>query len=329
MSTQQLVKKNPAGGYNQVFPRTFIDAIKDKASGVTLAELLQGFNMYFLSYSGNKGVTRLQVPEILRREGLWITYILYDHTVVTEYYNSSKIDDASWKDSKNWRVASNMLIGNISISSEGNWIVDGVDSGIKATGEQGITPLLRMGDNNKLQVTYNEGKAWEDISDYIVPMFRWYQGDSIHLGKIQISMDLGATWRDLTTDFTNHLRIQRYIGPNEDLPTGVEEGSIYMKGPYYAEEDTTLDNPLYRMWVYAWNGDVLNWQDNGEFQSLYVGIEQERGDNENKVMSQAACTREFQRKSIDVTEEEWIQIFTEGSWVEGVEYNVYGEEYEV
>ena len=48
--SNQLVKRNPVEGYKNVFPKTFIDAIKDRESGASLEEIIQGFNMYFLSY---------------------------------------------------------------------------------------------------------------------------------------------------------------------------------------------------------------------------------------------------------------------------------------
>ena len=123
--SNQLVKKNPAEGYQNVFPKTFIDAIKDKESGVSLQEILQGFNMYFLSYNGSRALTRCKVPSILRKEGLWITYVLYDHTVVTEWYNSDQIDDNSWSMDSNWRVASNFLVGDVSVSADGYWVING------------------------------------------------------------------------------------------------------------------------------------------------------------------------------------------------------------
>ena len=294
MENVQLIKKKPTGGYRNIFPKTFLNAIRDKESGVTLSEILQGFNMYFLSYVGDKGNTRLQVPNILRKEGLWITYVLYDHTVITEWYNSEKIDNDSWKDDSNWRIGSNALVGDISISSDGYWVVNGVVTEAIARGEQGITPLLRIGDNNKLQVSYNEGKAWNDISDFIVPKFRWLQGTGTTAGTIQISMDLGKTWSNLSNPISNNLRIKKYIGINESLPTsGVEEGTIYMKGPYYAEDDTLNDNPIYRMWIYAWKGNTLAWQDNGEFTSIAAGVVQETGDSETEVMSQKAVTDKF------------------------------------
>lgn len=110
--------------------------------------------MYFLSYNGSREQTRLQVPMSIRKTGLWITYVLYDKTVVTEWYAGEAIDDASWKNPNNWRVGSNMLVGDISISSDGYWVVNGVVTTTKAQGEQGITPILRVGSNNHLQVSY-------------------------------------------------------------------------------------------------------------------------------------------------------------------------------
>ena len=293
--SNQLVKKNPAEGYQNVFPKTFIDAIKDKESGVSLQEILQGFNMYFLSYNGSKALTRCKIPTVLRKEGLWITYVLYDHTVVTEWYNSDQIDDNSWSMDSNWRVASNSLVGDVSVSADGYWVINGEKTEAKAQGEQGVTPLLRVGANNKLQVSYNVGKGWKDISDYIVPRFRYTRGTTNDTaGIIQISMDLGKTWTNLSNEITNNLRISRYIGINESLPTSeVVEGTVYMKGPYYDEGDTTNSNPIYRMWVYAWKGDTLAWQDNGEFTSISAGVVQERGTSTTEIMSQDAVTREL------------------------------------
>ena len=302
--SNQLVKKNPAEGYQNVFPKTWIDAIKDKESGVSLQEILQGFNMYFLSYNGSRALTRCKVPSVLRKEGLWITYVLYDHTVVTEWYNSDQIDDNSWSMDSNWRIASNNLVGDVSVSADGYWVINGEKTEAKAQGEQGVTPLLRVGANNKLQVSYNVGKVWKDISDYIVPRFRYTRGATNDTaGIIQISMDLGKTWTNLSNEITNNLRISRYIGINESLPTsGIAEGTIYMKGPYYGENDTLNKNPLYRMWVYAWKGNTLEWQDNGEFTSISTGVVQERGTSTTEVMSQDAVTRELTKLESEVSQ---------------------------
>lgn len=100
----QLIKKNKtSGGYNNVFPKTFIDAIKDRETGQTLSDILNGFNMYFLSYVGSKEQTRLQVPSFLRRTGLCITYVMYDKTIVFEYYVGDDISDTSFCLDSNWR----------------------------------------------------------------------------------------------------------------------------------------------------------------------------------------------------------------------------------
>lgn len=100
---QQLIKKNSQEGrYEDIFPKTFIDAIQDKQSGMLLTDILSGFNMYFLSYLEGIQLTRNQVPTTLRKKGLWITYILFDGTMVTEYYIGDSIDDTSWGLDSNW-----------------------------------------------------------------------------------------------------------------------------------------------------------------------------------------------------------------------------------
>ena len=100
--SQQLVKKGANGGYSNVMPKSWIEAIKDKNTGKTLVEILQSFNMYFLPYDGNSTSTRCLVPTMLRKKGLWITYVKYDGNVYTEWYAANEIDDNSWGDSSNW-----------------------------------------------------------------------------------------------------------------------------------------------------------------------------------------------------------------------------------
>ena len=100
----------------------------------------------------------------------------------------------------------------------------------------------------------------------------------------------------MSNDFINNLHISRYIGANDSLPTsGIAEGTIYAKGPYYAEDDALNDNPIYRLWVYAWKGNTLAWQDNGEFTSIAAGVVQETGDSETEVMSQKAITEKLSK----------------------------------
>lgn len=104
---QQLIKQNNDLGYENIYPKSYIDAIIDKESGMALQDILNSFNMYFLSYNGNAEHTRLQVPKILRRKGLWITYVKYNNTIVTEWYNGNSVEDSIWGKDENWNSESN------------------------------------------------------------------------------------------------------------------------------------------------------------------------------------------------------------------------------
>ena len=248
---QQLIKKNSQEGrYEDIFPKTFIDAVEDRESGNNLTEILSGFNMYFLSYNGSREQTRLQVPMSIRKTGLWITYVLYDKTVVTEWYAGEAIDDNSWKNLSNWRVGTNMLVGDISISSDGYWVVNGVVTTTKAQGEQGITPMLRVR-NNHLQVSYTNGSSWIDVSE-----------------------------------FTNNLHIKGYVATIATLPSSAVQGDIYGVGPTYDPSDTEHTNPIYQLYV----KDSTGWVNNGRFTSISAGVVQELGNSETAVMSQAGVT---------------------------------------
>lgn len=288
---QQLTKKNSQEGrYEDIFPKTFIDAVLDKESGVTLTDILAMFNMLFLSYNGSRSQTRLQVPSSLRREGLWVTYVLYDKTVVTEWYSAEAIDDTTFGDSANWRDGSNALAGDIYISSDGYWVINGEVTNIKAQGEAGITPILRVGSNNHLQVSYTNGSTYVDVSDYIAAWFRFTgttgssQADNV--GKIQISRDNGATWSDLSGEFTNSLHIKGYVATVGALPSTAVQGDIYGVGPTYDPSDTEHTNPIYQLYVKNSTG----WVNNGRFTSVAAGVVQELGNSETAVMSQKAVT---------------------------------------
>ena len=145
MSNQLL--KQSSKGYENIFPKTYLDAIKDRNSGMSLLDIIRSFNMYFLSYVGDRGNTRIQVPKILRKEGLWITYVDYEHNVITEWYNSNKVSDKEWAEDSNWRQGSNMLVGDISISSDGYWVINNEKTEALARGEQGVAPLMRLSDD--------------------------------------------------------------------------------------------------------------------------------------------------------------------------------------
>lgn len=222
---QQLIKKNSQEGrYEDIFPKTFIDAVLDKESGVTLTDILAMFNMLFLSYNGSRSQTRLQVPSSLRREGLWVTYVLYDKTVVTEWYSAEAIDDTTFGDSANWRDGSNALVGDISISSDGYWVINGEVTNIKAQGETGITPILRVGSNNHLQVSYTNGGTYVDVSPN--PVFTQFR---VGNNKLQQSTDLGESWSNISEELAYKFRESgNKIQMSKDLGNTWEDVSDYI-----------------------------------------------------------------------------------------------------
>lgn len=222
---QQLIKKNSQEGrYEDIFPKTFIDAVLDKESGVTLTDILAMFNMLFLSYNGSRSQTRLQVPSSLRREGLWVTYVLYDKTVVTEWYSAEAIDDTTFGDSANWRDGSNALVGDISISSDGYRVINGEVTNIKAQGEAGITPILRVGSNNHLQVSYTNGSTYVDVSPN--PVFTQFR---VSNNKLQQSTDLGESWSNISEELAYKFRESgNKIQMSKDLGNTWEDVSDYI-----------------------------------------------------------------------------------------------------
>lgn len=222
---QQLIKKNSQEGrYEDIFPKTFIDAVLDKESGITLTDILAMFNMLFLSYNGSRSQTRLQVPSSLRREGLWVTYVLYDKTVVTEWYSAEAIDDTTFGDSANWRDGSNALVGDISISSDGYWVINGEVTNIKAQGEAGITPILRVGSNNHLQVSYTNGSSYVDVSSN--PVFTQFR---VSNNKLQQSTDLGESWSNISEELAYKFRESgNKIQMSKDLGNTWEDVSDYI-----------------------------------------------------------------------------------------------------
>lgn len=157
---QQLVKKSSVGRYDKVFPKTYLDAIKDKETNTSLIDILSQFNMYYLPYVGNQENTRLQIISKFRRTGLWVTYIKYDGTVISEWYASEDMSDSAWRDSKNWRLANNSLVGDITISSDGYWVINGVVTNNKAQGD--IVRLRINTSTGYIQYSYDE-KVWVNL----------------------------------------------------------------------------------------------------------------------------------------------------------------------
>lgn len=101
---EQLIQKNcTTGEYKDMYPITTLSAIKDLSTGKTLDEILEKCNHIYLPFKDNsKTYTRLQVPNNLRRKGLWVTYTSCKGNTITEWYNSDDFSNKAWGDSKNW-----------------------------------------------------------------------------------------------------------------------------------------------------------------------------------------------------------------------------------
>lgn len=114
---EQLIKKNcTTGEYENITPITSLQAIIDSETGESLETIISKYNHIQVPYLNNsKYNTRIQIPNKLRRKGLWITYISCDNEVITEWYNSDSFNNKEWGDSKNWvsyldhTVVSNLL----------------------------------------------------------------------------------------------------------------------------------------------------------------------------------------------------------------------------
>lgn len=256
MANQLYTKEN--SDKRNVYPKNYTENIFDKESNKSLSDILNSFNCYFLSYAGDKESTRLQVPISLRREGLWITYVDYNHTITTEYYNTNRISDEYWSNSSNWRMGSNVLVGELAISSNGNWIINGEETSFPAKGEVGNTPLLRVAE-----------------------------------GKIQVSYDNGHVWNDLSTAITDNFKVSRYVSGIEELPKTALLGTMIGVGPYFYNEDTSQLYPYYNIYIYASTDDGEMWVNNGPFTSMKIGVSQEIGDSDSLTMSQKAIRDNF------------------------------------
>lgn len=269
-----------------IFPITVTSAVFDKQGNSLEAILLQN-NSIFLSYKGSSEATRVTVPLKMRRKGLIISYKDYDGKAITEklVYDDSVADDVFKLDSSWTSIGDVIISGEISISPNGTWIINGKDSGIKAVGpkgDNGLSPIVRT-NNNKLEYSYN-GTEWTVISDYIAAWFRFENN------KIQISRDNKKTWTDLSDSFTKNLYIKGYVATVSALPTNATQGDIYGVGPTYDPSDTEQTNPIYQLYV----KDSTGWVNNGRFTSISAGLVQVTGQSTTEVMSQKAVTDEIE-----------------------------------
>ena len=107
MNKQLYEKRN--NEYNPFFPIIKLEDIIDNISDKSIQWILNNFNHIYVEYSESKAITRNNVPSIIRRKGLWITYII-DNEVITEYYIGDNINVQNytdWTSDDNWKLVSN------------------------------------------------------------------------------------------------------------------------------------------------------------------------------------------------------------------------------
>ena len=237
--SNQLIKTTGQGKEN-VFPRTRIQDLFDDTSGQKLIDILKSFNMMFVPYLGNKSYTRNQISPELRRQGLWLTYVI-GNTVYTEWYDEVAIDDTNWGSDSNWRQGSNALVGDLSISSNGTWVINGEDSGITIKGDKGDSPVIRIYDN-KIQVSYDKGVTYEDLNN--TPVYTKFRFNS-QTNTYQVSYDLGANWQDISDEKVYHKF--RYNNTTNTYQESIDFGKtwsnisaekVYYQFRYNAETNT-------------------------------------------------------------------------------------------
>lgn len=303
-SIQQLLKKENGHDRKPIYPSTVIQAVFDAKTGASLEAILAQFNSIYVQYQGSPQATRSIIPVEMRRAGLMITYMNMDGETITEKASSAvQKDNDHWGLDVNWsRVDELSLSGDIAVSANGTWIINGVDTKIPARGSKGdagLTPWLKTIDN-KLHYSYDNA-TWEPCSDYLAGYFRFNATSSDSqagtIGKIQISKD-NKTWQDLSPEFRNYLRIQGYVASTSALPNNQVVGTIYG-----VNEGTNTYS------LHVWDGST--WVNNGTFTSIAAGVVQETGNSETEVMSQKAVTE----KLSELGSEAGLKgvVFTDGS----------------
>lgn len=105
-TNDQLIKKaRETGNYQNIYPIAYIDGIIDKESNEKLSDILIRYNHILVPWQGSVTATRNRVTLLMRRQGLWITYLNEDSEIVTEVYKGSAKDIiTNWADDINWEI---------------------------------------------------------------------------------------------------------------------------------------------------------------------------------------------------------------------------------
>lgn len=205
-------------------------------------------NYVYLDWKGSKALTRQSTPLSMRKKGIIITYQLPDGEVCNERNIIGKTNDEVWVDDSSWTPIFDLtLTGDVSISSKGTWIINGVDSGISAVGPKGET-----------------GTDGKDGTDGNTPLIRWNNN------SIEASVDNGKTWERVSGYFGDSLYIKGYVSIKDKLPKNALLGDIYGVGPTYEVEDVSHEKPFYQLFV----NTVSSWEQETVITIIYQSEEE-------------------------------------------------------
>lgn len=157
---QQLIKKNPsyAEGYQNIYPWTYTESVKDKETGELLDETLSRMNYFTLAYGGNEYDTRMQVPLKYRKKGTIISYLDYDNLLHVDFYSKDEIDDMSWVSAENWIPVFSYYNGFFTLPWKGSF-EDTLLQINKAYRHWGMMITYNDGDNIPVHLKYLENNT--------------------------------------------------------------------------------------------------------------------------------------------------------------------------
>ena len=269
----KLVVVEVENGYRSYISRKAVPigtSLNDRDYWIPFSKLPeQNFNMYFTTYTRDKETTRLQVPIHLRRKGLYLTYVVNDK-VITEWYNGNDTNDEAFIKDINWMYGSNMLVGDITISSDGYWIINGEKTDTKAQGEKGEKPILRA----NIYTGYLE-YSYDNINWYNLISFSDLTPD-IQIGTIEtlsagnkvsitksgnnvkpvlnFKIPMGNT--GAKGDKGDGWKLNGWVDTIDDLPSNANFGDTYLVG-------TTIP---YK--TYIWKNNNIKWVEVGSINEL-------------------------------------------------------------
>ena len=125
-------------------------------------------NNVYLEWEGSAYLTRISMPKEMRRKGIIITYEMPDGEIHTEKnVNDESTDNEHWGLDSSWvRIDELSLSGDIAVSPDGTWVINGIDTGINAVGPQGkpgatITPRINL-ENDTVEYSWDK-VTWHEM----------------------------------------------------------------------------------------------------------------------------------------------------------------------